>query len=98
VISNLSQETEFLELSVQGIPTSWVSLPLPVITLSGSEEKKVDVILHIPSTPEIRAGYIPLKIITTSQKDPAIKDEVGLKLGIAAFESHGRIGVMLSSV
>ena len=97
-ISNLSQGAEFLELSVQGVPTSWVSFPSPVITLSGGEEKRVDVILQIPSTPEIRAGYFPLKIYAASQKDPMKKGEVEVKLAIGAFESNGRIGVVLRSV
>ena len=97
-VSNLSQEADFLELSVQGVPTSWVSLPSPVITLYASEQKRVELTLHIPATPEIRAGYIPLKITASSQKDPSIKDEIEVKLVIAAFESHGRVGVMLSSV
>jgi len=97
-VSNLSQEANFVELSVQGVPTSWVSLPSPVITLYGSEQKRVELILKIPSTPEIRAGYLTLKITASNQKDPSIKDEIGVKLGIAAFESQGRVGVMLSSV
>jgi Tol biopolymer transport system component/uncharacterized membrane protein len=97
-ISNLSQEPEFVELAVQGVPVSWVSLPAPVITLTVGEEKKVDLILQIPASPEIRAGYITLKVIATSQKDPAQKAEVDVKLAIAAFESRGRVGVMLGSV
>jgi Tol biopolymer transport system component len=97
-INNPSQESEFLELSVQGVPTNWVSLPSPVISLAGGEEKNIDLILQIPPTPEIRAGTLPLKIAVTSQKDPAIKDEVEVQLAIAAFESQGRIGVMLKSV
>lgn len=97
-ISNLSPEAEFLELSVQGVPSSWVSLPSPVITLSGGEEKKIDLFLEIPPTPEIRTGYLPVKIIAASQKDPTKQAEVEAKLGVAAFESRGRVGVLLGSV
>ncbi len=97
-VSNLTQEPEFLELSVQGVPASWVSLPSPVITLMGGEEKKVDLVLKIPASPEIRAGYLPLKVIALSQKDPTQKAEVEVKLGVAAFESLGRVGVLLGSV
>ena len=98
IISNLSQEAVVLELSVQGVPPSWVFLPSPVITLPGGVEKKQDIILQIPSTPDARAGYIPLKITAAKQKEPSSKVEVEIKLGIAAFESVGRVGVMLSSV
>jgi uncharacterized membrane protein len=97
-INNLSQEAESLELSVQGVPASWVSLPSAVVSLLGGEGKRVEIILQIPPTPEIRAGYVPLKIIALSQKNPTIKNDVEVKLRIAAFESSGRVGVMLSSV
>jgi Tol biopolymer transport system component/uncharacterized membrane protein len=98
VISNQSQASEILVLTVQGVPSTWISLPSPVLTLYGGEEKRIEVILQIPPTPEIRAGYFPVTISALSQKDPTIKTETGVKLGIAAFESSGRVGVMLSSV
>ncbi|HJS17977.1 MAG TPA: hypothetical protein VJ785_04470, partial [Anaerolineales bacterium] len=97
-LRNSSPNTELLELSVQGVPANWVSLPSPVITLPGGEEKKVDLVLLIPTAPEIRPGYFPLKISAINQKDPANKEEVDIRLGIAAFESEGPIGVMLGSV
>jgi uncharacterized membrane protein len=98
VIRNLTQEAVSLELSVHGVPPSWVFLPSSVITLAGGVEKKLDIILQIPSTPDVRAGYIPLKITAAKQNEPSSKVEVEIKLGIAAFESVGRVGVMLSSV
>jgi Tol biopolymer transport system component/uncharacterized membrane protein len=97
-ICNLSSEEEYLELSVKGAPPDWVSLPSPVISLLGDETKSVPILLHIPSTPEVRPGYYPLKICAVSQKDPGLHDEVEVKLGIAAFESQGRVGVVLRSV
>src|SRR4030042_4953532 len=92
VVSNLSPEAETLELTVQGVPASWVSLPSPVISLPGNQESKFEIILRVPSTPEIRAGNIPLKITAARQKEPSIKYEVEIKLRIAAFESLGRLG------
>ena len=97
-ISNLSPEAESLELSIQGVPTSWVSIPSPVISVPGGIEKKVEIILQVPSVPEIRTGTIPVKISVTSQKHPMIKEEVELNLALATFESQGRVGVMLGSV
>jgi Tol biopolymer transport system component/uncharacterized membrane protein len=97
-ISNRSQEAEPLELSVQGVPTSWVSLATPVITVPGGVEKKVDLTVQIPTRPEIHSGYIPLKVSAISQTNSMIKEEAQVNLLIAAFESQGRVGVMLSSV
>ncbi|HTP00302.1 MAG TPA: hypothetical protein VMJ64_02940 [Anaerolineales bacterium] len=98
VISNLSPETEPVELTVQGVPSTWVSLPSPVIALPGGGEKSLDLILQIPPAPEIRTGYVALKISAASQRDRIIKAETQVTLAVAAFESRGRIGVMLGSV
>src|SRR4030095_606534 len=37
-ISSSSSETTFLELSVEGVPASWVSLPSPVVTQLGKQD------------------------------------------------------------
>lgn len=97
-ISNLSGEAESLQLSVQGVPHEWVSLPSPVVSVPGGVEKKIDVILQVPAGPQIRAGNIPLKISATSQTHSQIKEEVEITLAIVAFESQGRVGVLLGSV
>ena len=98
LVSSTSERTEFLELSVEGVPATWVSLPSPIVTLLAREDKVVELPLQIPTIPEIRAGDYPIKISLASQKEPAIKDEVEVKLIIAAFESQGPVGVMLGSV
>ena len=97
-VSNSSNETVSLEFSVEGIPASWVSLPAPVVALPGGEQKLVDLDIQIPTTPEVSAGNYPLKISLASQKDPAVKEEVGIILAIAAFQSEGPVGVMMNSV
>ena len=98
MVNNLSQEADFVELSIQGVPTGWVLLPSPVIPIYANEQKRIEIIIQVPSAPEIRAGYIPIKITATSQKDPSTKADLDVRLGIVAFKSHGRVGVMLSSV
>ena len=98
VLGSSSQKTEYLELSVQGVPANWVSLPAPVVSLLAGEEKSVDIYIQLPASPEIRPGYYPLKISVASQNDPAIKEEVEIRLGIIAFESQGPVGVMLATV
>ena len=97
-VGNSSMETTSLEFSVEGVPVSWISLPSPVIMLSGGEEKHVDLYLQVPAAPEIRAGRFPLKIKLSNQKDPAVREELEINLTIAAFESQGPIGVMMGAV
>jgi len=97
-IRNNSQQSEALEITVQGVPATWVSLPSPMISVSGGEQKNVEIILQVPPAPEIRSGYVPVKLTAARLNDPSIRYEVEIKLRIAAFESLGRVGVMVSSV
>lgn len=98
VLGNSTTETEFLEISVQGIPVTWVSMPSPVVTLDAGEHKTFELLLQLLAAPEIRPGYYPLKIYAASQRDPEVKEEVDVRLGIVAFESQGSVGVMLATV
>lgn len=97
-IANRTQETDTVELSVQGVPANWITLPSTMITIAGGLEKTVEVIIHLPPSPAVQAGTFPIKFFVVSQKNPQIKDEIQLKLTVAAFESEGRVGVILGSV
>lgn len=97
-IANRSPETESYGFSIEGVPASWLSSPLPVVTVAGWVEKKVEINLHVPTAPSVQTGSLPIKIITVSQKDPQNTANIELKLILAAFESQGRVGVMLPSV
>ncbi len=87
-----------MEFLVEGVPVSWISLPSPVITIPAGGEKIVDLYLRVPAAPEIRAGNFPLKIKLANQKDPAVREEVVIRLTIAAFESQGPVGVLMGTV
>ena len=98
-ISNLSPDAEIRGIIRPGGP-HWLGFN----TLTRDQQcleawrKRSMLILHVPAAPEIRSGNIPLKISATSQMHPQIKEEVGIKLSIAAFDSQGRVGVKLGSV
>jgi uncharacterized membrane protein len=62
LLRNLGQGSEFLEITVQGVPVGWVSLPSPVVILYAGEEKRIGLTLQVPSAADIRAGYYPLII------------------------------------
>jgi Tol biopolymer transport system component len=98
VISNPSMESVSLEFAVEGVPASWVSLPSPVVTLTGGEEKGVDLYVQIPAVPEVPAGNFSLRISLSNQKDPTAREAVMIELAIAAFQSQGPVGVMMGFV
>jgi Tol biopolymer transport system component/uncharacterized membrane protein len=97
-IANRTQETDTYDVSVQGVPSSWVVLSTPVVTVPGGLEKKIEVILHLPPPPAVQVGHFPIKISISSQNNPQNKYEAQLKLTVAAFESTGRVGVIMSSI
>ena len=94
-IQNQGHSEDDIELSVRGIPISWVSTTTPVSRLFPGEEK--DITLTIQSPSSHRAGRYPFTISATSQSDPSERAEVECTITIAAFQTQGRIGVLLES-
>ena len=70
ILRNQGLEEDFFNLSVEGIPTSWVSTPSPVTRLAAGDERQVTLTIQPPRTPESRAGRHTIKIGVTSQADP----------------------------
>lgn len=89
---------DHFEVTVRGIPLNWVSVSPPVIRLGAGEKGEVLVNIQVPPTPQSHAGTYPLVILATSQSAPDQKAEAGLTLTVAAFETQGRIGMLMESV
>lgn len=88
----------YFELSVLGIPASWVTVPRPVVQLNGEEAREVLLKVQIPPASQIRARKMSFSIMATSQTNPEQKTEVTADLWVAGFIARGRIGVMMDSV
>jgi len=89
--------TEFFELSVQGVPTNWVSVPAPVIHLAPGEQREVLLTVQPPAFPHAHAGRHTLVFRAASQAGGGKSAEASCVLTVAAVEVTGRIGMLLVS-
>jgi len=96
-LRNLSSKQDYFEISLLGIPVAWITIPTPVIFLSPGEQTTVALSVLAPSTPQAAAGWYPLKILITSQRDRSQASEAEIALKVAVYELQGRIGVLMHS-
>jgi Tol biopolymer transport system component/uncharacterized membrane protein len=96
-IKNQALEDDTFGLVVDGIPTSWVSLPMPITPWSPGEAKEVTLELQPPPFPESQVGRYHMVIRVVSQNAPDQSAEVSCKLTIAALELEGEIGILMAA-
>ena len=97
VLHNLSGSDGFFELTVQGIPSTWVSVPSPVIRLAADEQREVPLIIQPPLPPQGRAGRHQLIVRVANQGTPQQSAEATCTLTVAALVVPGRIGLLLAA-
>ena len=97
-VINESPNEEDVNILVKGVPASWVSIDLPVVHLSAGQAKQVTLTLQPPPVPESRVGQYPVDIQAISRNDSNHSASARCLLTVAAYESRGRIGVMLGSI
>ena len=97
VLHNLSGSDGFFELAVRGIPSTWVTVPSPVIRLAADEQRDVALIIQPPLPPQGRPGRHQVVIRAASQDTPQQAAEATCTLTVAALEVPGRIGLLLAA-
>jgi hypothetical protein len=97
VLRNLSGSDGFFELAVRGIPSTWVTVPSPVIRLAADEQREVPLIIQPPLPPQGRAGRHQLIVQVASQGVPQQAAEATCTLTVAALVVPGRIGLLLAA-
>lgn len=85
VVINQGLTDDYFMLSVEGIPTSWVSTTTPVIPVTRGEQKEVALTVQPPYSPQSLAGTYPMTIRVTSQNTPDQVAEVPCTLLVIAF-------------
>lgn len=85
VLINQGLEDDFFQLSVEGIPVSWVSTPAAVIRLSPGEQQEVTLTVQPPRAVQSRAGRHRFKIQVISRAAPGQMAEAECILTVAAF-------------
>ncbi|HJR81427.1 MAG TPA: DUF5050 domain-containing protein, partial [Anaerolineales bacterium] len=81
-----------------GLPVDWVTIDTPVVHLSPGEAKQVTLTVQPPSVPQSRVGQYPLDVRAVSQNNPTRTATARSTLTVAAYETRGRIGVLVGSL
>jgi Tol biopolymer transport system component len=97
-ILNESPNEDYVDLLVRGVPLEWVTVPTPVLRLAPGEAKLVTLTLQPPAASDGRVAQYPLDIHAVSRNDPKRTAVARSTLTVAAYQSPGRIGVMLGSI
>ncbi len=85
VMHNRGLEEDTFRLSVEGIPTSWVSTPSAQTRLEPGEQKSTSLTVQPPVSPHSRAGRHTFTLRINSQHDPSQIAEAECTLTLAAF-------------
>ena len=97
-ILNDSPIEEYVDILVKGVPAEWVIVHTPVLQLAAGEAKLVTLTVQSPEIADNRVGQYPLDVHVVSQSDPQRSTVARSILTVAAYQSRGRIGVMLGSL
>jgi hypothetical protein len=85
VLLNQGLEADVLGLSVEGIPSTWVSTPTATVRLAPGQEQAVSLTVQPPRSLQTGAGRHPVAIRASSQAAPGQVTEAGFTLTIATF-------------
>jgi hypothetical protein len=96
-LHNHSATDHHVTLAVEGIPSTWVSTPMPALYLAGGEQRQVLLTIQPPTPPQGRAGRYRVVVRAMCQEVPQLSAEATLTLTVAALAVPGRIGLLLAS-
>jgi hypothetical protein len=97
-VINQAPFEDYINIVVKGVPADWITLDTPVIHLDPGEAKQVILTVQPPPVPQSRVGQYPLDVTVASQSVPARSVTARSMLTVAAYQSRGRIGILLGSL
>jgi len=97
-IINKGEENDQVALVVKGVPANWVTIDSPTVYLAVGAVKQVIITVHPPPYPQSDVGEYNMEVEAVSKIDPWRSASVKCLVTVTAYESEGRIGVLLGSV
>src|SRR5215211_1858951 len=97
-ILNEGPNEEYVDILVKGVPVEWVIIHTPVVQLAPGEAKLVTLTVQPSAASDNRVGQYPLDVHVVSRSDPKRSGVARSVLTVAAYQSKGRIGVMLGAI
>ena len=97
-IINNGEENDQVAIVVKGLPVEWVTIDSPTVYVAAGTVKQVILTIQPPPYPQSDVGEYNMKVEAISRIDPWRSASVKCLITVAAYESEGRIGVLLGSV
>jgi len=97
-VINKGEENDQVALVVKGLPTEWVTIDSPTVYIAAGAVKQVIITIQPPPYPQSDVGEYNMKVEAVSRIDPWRSASVKCLITVAAYESEGRIGVLLGSL
>ncbi|HEX6271339.1 MAG TPA: hypothetical protein VFZ43_13965 [Anaerolineales bacterium] len=97
-VINQSPDDDYVDILVKGVPADWITIDTPVVHVAPGQAKQVTLTIQPPAVPQSRVGQYPLDVRAVSQSNPTRSATARSMLTVAAYQSRGRIGVMLGSI
>jgi len=97
-IINKGEENDQVALVVKGLPEEWVTVDSPTVYVAAGGFKQVNLTIQPPPYPQSDVGEYNMEVEAVSRIDPWRSASVKCPVTVAAYESDGRIGVLLGSV
>ncbi|HKG55467.1 MAG TPA: hypothetical protein VKB04_14485, partial [Anaerolineales bacterium] len=97
-IFNNNPYEDDVDLIVKGVPPEWVNMSASVVHLDPGEAKLITFSVRPSSASDKRVVQYQLEVRAVSQRNPEHSATARSALTVAAYQSKGRIGVMLGSV
>ncbi len=95
-VINQSPNDDYFDIIIKGVPDDWTSIEKPVVHTPPG--KTIQLTITIQPPPGSRVGQYPLDVQAVSQSNPEHSATAHSSLTVAAYQSKGRIGVMLGSI
>jgi hypothetical protein len=84
-------------ISVRGVPAGWITGNERLVYVPAGQVEKILLTFLPPPLPESRVGQYPLEIRAVGRSDPDHPAFATALLTVAAYESRGRIGLLLGT-
>lgn len=97
-VINNGTENDQVALSIKGLPAEWVTIDSPTLYIAAGAIKQVLITVQPPPYPQSDVGEYKMEVQAVSKYDPWRTASVDCTVTVFAYESEGRIGVMLGSV
>ncbi|MFT3894480.1 MAG: DUF5050 domain-containing protein [Anaerolineales bacterium] len=91
LLRNRALEEDSYQLSIEGLPPTWISTNSTVTRLDASADQEIHVTIFVPRAPASRAGRKPFRIRFTSMTHPELSTDVECILTISAFSQYSAI-------